>query len=92
VGRNQVIEGTPVLDTFSRVKLPSRNLLAHAGEPNIGAPLDESLPAPGGPFRQTSTHERGGSLVARQRHSSGNQVASLRGAGGIWLTEAPGAS
>jgi hypothetical protein len=30
----------------------------------------------------------GGKLVARQRHSSGNQVASRRGAGGIWLPEA----
>jgi len=32
-----VVERAPVLDTVSRVELPGRDLLGHAGEPNIGA-------------------------------------------------------
>jgi hypothetical protein len=40
VGRDQVVEATPVLDTVGRVELPGRDLLGHASEPNSRGAMD----------------------------------------------------
>jgi SAM-dependent methyltransferase len=62
IGRDQVVEATPILDTFSRVETPGGDLHRHAREPDIDDGANELMPFGS---RMAAGYDRGRGLRSR---------------------------